>query len=527
MGNTSENPSGNTAQDKFLNLDELVPWDDNGDGTYDKTKNKITITKQYSAVQIWFNDLFDASGYDYLKITYENATHDFGFSAGSVNPEGSADTMCSANLSTAYLPLTALNKKSIRKVLIVRRNETEDFSVVVKSICFTNSIPQNKPETDTGDAVEFDNNISAINFVKQMKAGWNLGNTLDAYGAWIEKNSLASETCWGEPYTTKEIVSIGKQNGFKTIRISTTWYNHIIDDNYTIDGEWMRRVKQVVDWAIDDGYYVILDDHHSVREGLNKPLKYGEGYIIRNTPEDIAESKAFLEAIWKQIAAAFNNSYDEHLIFETMNEPRNPEDSHGHTWQPGLTLDWVDNSKCEECLADYEILNEYNQLCLDTIRASGGNNVNRFVMIPSLCTGKETPTHELFKLPQDTATDKLIITVHDYIMGVSLDLISEEFTDSIKSEIDSTYQALNEKFISKGVPVVVGEAGALRKIALTERVKWITYFGSVAKNYGMSIVYWECGGTKDDDFSIIDRKNLCVRTDQKDFAAALTGAFVE
>ena len=524
---TNSKPDSNSKSDDYnLILDDLSPWNDKGEGTYNKQTHQITITVQYSAVQIWFNEGFDASDYKYAKVSYEKASQDFGLViADTSEPAGEINTMCSAHVTDTYLPLEGINKKSIRKILIVKRGDAEDLSLTVKGICFTNALPENVPVIDKGNQKSFNSTISAIDLVKNMQAGWNLGNTLDSYADYTENHSIASETCWGELYTTKEIIDIGKNNGFKTIRISCTWFNHIIDDDYTIDGNWMRRVKTIVDWAIEDGYYVILDDHHSVREGMSKPIKYGEGYIVRNTQADITESEAFLKAIWTQIATAFNNSYNEHLIFETMNEPRNPDDSHKHTWQCGLKLDWVDNSQCEECLADYRILNEYNQICLNAIRATGGNNANRFIMIPSVCTGLETPMHELFELPEDSAEDKLILTVHDYRMGVNLDLLKSEFTDEMKSEIDKSYEDLNEKFISKGIPVVVGETGALRKIDIKEKVKWMDYFGSVAKNYGISIVYWECGGTKDDDFSIIDRKNLCIRPEQKAFAEALTKAF--
>ena len=523
----SGNPGANSEiDDYYLNLDDLDPWNDKGEGTYDKQTHQITITVQYSAVQIWFNEGFDASDYKYAKVSYENASQDFGFVIGDTSePAGEINTMCSAHVADTYLPLEGINKKSIRKILIVKRGDTEDLSLIVKGICFTNALPENVPVIDKGNQKSFNSTISAIDLVKNMKAGWNLGNTLDAYADWTENHSITSETCWGELYTTKEIIDIGKNNGFKTMRISCTWFNHIIDDDYTIDGNWMRRVKTIVDWAIEDGYYVILDDHHSVRMGMGTPIDYGEGYILRNNETDKAESKAFLKAIWTQIATAFNNTYDEHLIFETMNEPRNPEDSHEHTWQCGLNLGWVDNSQCEECLADYSILNEYNQICLNAIRATGGNNANRFIMIPSVCTGLETSMHDLFELPEDSAEDKLILTVHDYRMGVNLNQLRSEFTDEMKSEINKSYEDLNEKFISKGIPVVVGETGALRKIDIQERVKWMNYFGSVAKNYGISIVYWECGGIKDDDFSIIDRKNLCIRPEQKAFADALTKAF--
>ncbi len=369
--------------------------------------------------------------------------------------------------------------------------------------------PLVKDESGTASIAD----ISSINLVKNMKAGWNLGNTLDAFIA--GSSGLSSETCWGNPKTTKEIIHMGTENGYKTIRIPVTWFNHIIDKNYTIDSDWMKRVKTIVDWAIADGYYVILNEHHSVHDNMNDPLKYGDGYIIRNNPTDIAESKAFLKAVWTQIAAAFNSSYDEHLIFETMNEPRNT--GHEHCWIPGM---WG-AANCAECKADYGLLNEYNQICLDAIRASGGANANRFVLIPSLCTSDNTTTHSLFKLPNDTAKDKLILTVHNYVMGVDKNTLPETFTSKHKSDLDNMLTNLETNYISKGIPVVFGETGAMRYIDAGERTKWITYFAGKASSLGISLVYWDDGG----DFRVFDRSNLKIVNGDEAFVKAFSDAY--
>ena len=511
-----------TASDKYLNLEDFKSWDNSNNAVYDKRNQKVSISNQYSAIQIYFNEGFNASSYKYLKITYENASHSFNLAIKDYS-NGDFAANCPKYNNTVFLSLDGLNKKSIKNIILMRMNEGDIFSVKLKSICFTQEKAMTAPEIDKSNDEIINKDISALDLVKQMKAGWCLGLTLDAHGNWLPNYSLDSEVCFGELYTTKEIIDIGMKNGFKTIRIPVTWYNHIIDDKYTIDGDWMRRVKTVVDWAIADGYYVFINTSNCIRDNMNKPLKYADGYIVRNNDVDIAESKAFLNAVWTQIATAFNNSYDEHLIFEPMNEPRNTD--HEHMWQPGLKLNWCDNSKCQECLADYKILNEYNQVCLDAIRATGGNNANRFVMISSLCSGIETAQHKLFKLPDDSANNKLILVVHDYRLGVSPDLAKKTFTSQIKSEMVSDYKALNAKYISKGIPVVVGEVGATNAVPLKERIKWITEFGALSKKYGMSIVYFEAGGTGESDFSIIDRKNLCIRPEQKAFAEALTKAF--
>lgn len=302
----------------------------------------------------------------------------------------------------------------------------------------------------------------------------------------IRSLGTGTEECWGnKPYTTKEIINFPKSNGYSSIRIPVTWYNHIIDDNYTIDPEWMARVKEVVDWAMEAGYYVILDSHHDVAEYIVSPLRKTNGYVVKNEATDIAESKRFIKAIWTQISTAFNGSYDEHLIFETLNEPRNVQ--HEHQWSASY---W--GSYCDECKADYKILNEYNQLCLDTIRASGGNNANRFVMLLGLATGDQTPLLDLFKMPQDTATNKLLLTVHNYILGCEPKPEITKFTSTHQQELESTFSKLNEKFVKNGIPVVIGETSANRlQLPKSERINWITYFSGLTSGYGMPLIYWD------------------------------------
>lgn len=329
------------------------------------------------------------------------------------------------------------------------------------------------------------------------------------------------------------------------IRIPVTWYCHIIDDDYTIDPDWMARVKWVVDEAIKTGYYVILNEHHSVHgdhtteytvqsdgskkftsRAMNKPLKRREGYLVCCDEDDIAESKRFLKAVWTQIATAFNSSYDEHLIFETMNEPRNARDDHepdpkgraDHEWSPGLKMPWYkddgstiggywsDATNCAQCIREYEVLNEYNQVCLDAIRATGGANANRFVIIPSLCTGQKTIVDEKFHLPKDSATDKIILSVHSYPFGSSAEGTKKgaTYTDAMKEATRTTIETLNEKFVSKGLPIVYGEVGVVRKlIPLEERLKWINFFASEARKHKMSFLWWD----RDGSMAEIDRKN--------------------
>ena len=186
---------------------------------------------------------------------------------------------------------------------------------------------------DNNLPVSFDNGVSSFDVIEELGFGWNLGNTFDAWEKG-RNQGLDSETCWGNPKTTPELIDFVAKSGFKAIRIPTTWHNHLIDDKYTIDPKWMKRVKKVVDICLEKGLYVILNTHHDNAEPNRMPLPYGRGYYPLK--KDIVESEKFIYNVWVQIATAFNNGYDHHLIFEGLNEPRlirsqyewwyNPED---------------------------------------------------------------------------------------------------------------------------------------------------------------------------------------------------------
>ena len=399
----------------------------------------------------------------------------------------------------------------------------------------TENKPDDKPTETT--VKPFYDKITAQQLAETMEWGWNLGNTLDARQDWNRditypyNEGLDSEIVWGEERTTKAIIEFGTQIGYKSIRIPITWVNHLVGQgkygDYTIDPAWMARVKQVVDWAMDAGYVVILNEHHSVHdENMTKStIDHCEGYNVSTA--DKGESMAFLRAIWTQICETFNNEYGERLIFETLNEPRHafptgrdlngPESDHDkgfHEW--GVVED------CPECMAEVEILNEMNQMILDIIRASGGNNAKRFVMIPGISTMLGSVLIDEFKMPRDTATGKLMVTVHCY----PLSYWNKMFDANIQDEFTGYFTALNEKFVSKGIPVVIGECGVAKaytawenneEVTLysykdsntnSERVNCMTFLANMAGRYKMAILNWDAG--VETGMATIDRKTLSV-----------------
>ena len=354
--------------------------------------------------------------------------------------------------------------------------------------------------------VNFNDDITSEDIINEMGFGWNLGNTLDAHRE-VQNQGLKSETYWDNPLTTEEIIKGIAQKGIKTIRIPVTWHNHLIDAKYTIDPEWMKRVKTIVDWSINQNLYVILNIHHDYANYISESsISYGDGFYPLF--KDKEESEKFLYNVWKQISEAFNNGYDHHLIFEALNEPHLEGTNFAWKYIKGEQL-------CEEAVS---ILNEYMQLIVKTIRESGGNNEKRFLMICPIIADVYAAINSDFIFPNDKKynpnKNKLILSVHSYSPS--------EFTESndiliYKDEYNinqyDMFHNLYEKFILKGYNIIFGEFGAVNKNNTEERIKWGKYYIETAKKHHMSCVIWDNGKMENvldtkSVFGIYDRRNI-------------------
>ncbi|MBR1763848.1 MAG: glycoside hydrolase family 5 protein [Ruminococcus sp.] len=340
--------------------------------------------------------------------------------------------------------------------------------------------PDTKPEKKTYDKPVLADN--SVEFAKNMGLGWNLGNTLDATGAGLE-----SEISWGQPMTTEELIDFVRDSGFTTIRIPVSWGNHV-DDDYNIDAEWMARVTEIVDWAEDAGLYIIINSHHDC-----------DKYFP--TEEHYEESERYIKAIWAQIAENFKD-YDEQLIFESMNEPR----------LMGTNKEWWFNSDDEEGLESIRVISKLNQVFVDTVRAAGGKNETRFLMVPSNAANAYNAMSEAFTFPTDTVDSRIILSVHAYT--------PYDFTMNYAGGTDkwgprskaglSFISDLDKTFVQNGIGVVIGEFGATNKDNLDARVAWATDYCTMTKEAGIACVLWDNGGTKagDENFGMIDRNNF-------------------
>lgn len=334
-----------------------------------------------------------------------------------------------------------------------------------------------------------DSDVSATSIVNSMKFGWNLGNTLDACNSGESWNTTSTdEIDWGLKNTaTDQLFQKLKDSGIKSVRIPISWHNHV-DSNLNINSEWMKHVKNVVDMAYSKGLYVIINIHHDNYDGDS--LGTNAGFTLKEA--DKQKSLRFVESIWNQVAAEFKY-YDEHLVFETLNEPRLIGDPHEWDW----------DSTCNTCKTAISIINELNQKAVDTIRSAGGNNANRVIMFPSYVASPYAAINAknagLFKIPSDSATGRLVLSVHMYTpYNFAMNCTASEgahsnFTESDKTELSKHFTDLNTTFISKGIPVVIGEMGATNKSNFDARKAWFKYYLELCKQYNVAALLWDNG----------------------------------
>lgn len=315
----------------------------------------------------------------------------------------------------------------------------------------------------------------------QMTVGWNLGNTFDAIGA---GNSLSSETYWGNPVTTRDMIDAIAAQGFNTIRIPVSWGEHVGEaPEYKIDDEWLARVEEVVGYCLDDGMYVVLDTHHETDSWFSLQ------------EDELDQTKAELEAVWTQLAERFKDC-DRHLLFEGMNEPRTP----------GSASEWSGGTAKERVA-----VNALNQIFVDAVRAVGGNNADRCLIICTYGHNASAAAMRELKVPDDP---NIAVAVHlytPYFFTYDPDSGSVYNWDgTLQSDIDYTLEQIDIQLLRKGVPVIVTEFGAVNKGNTDEVIKWIGDYLGAMNAYGLKCIWWDNGiyTGSGELFGIFDRRNL-------------------
>lgn len=332
-----------------------------------------------------------------------------------------------------------------------------------------------------------------MRFTRGMNVGWNLGNTFDAYDDGFRGNPLDLEKHWVGVRTSEALIDTLCSAGFNVIRIPVSWHNHV-NEEFVIDEAWLNRVQEVVDYAYSRGMYVILNTHHDVSAGYYYPDK-----------AHLEISKKYISTIWTQLSGRFAG-YGEKLIFESMNEPR----------AVGTSYEWNYDASNPACVESLECINVLNQLFVDTVRASGGNNVQRYLMIPSYDAAPAPAVSDCFRLPQDSAENKLIISVHAYTpYPFALDAngtrdYSMALNGPQAKEIVLFMNSLYDKYITNGIPVIIGEFGARDKNGNTQaRVDFAAQYAALASARNIPCVWWDNHAFKGNGelFGLIDRRS--------------------
>ncbi len=335
---------------------------------------------------------------------------------------------------------------------------------------------------------------TAAQVASQIKVGWNLGNTLEAQ---------CSETAWGNPVVTQQLINSVRAAGFNAIRLPAAWDCHADQATLTINPAWLARVKQVVDYAVNNGMYIILNIHW-------------DGGWLENNPTYAAQASvnAKQQAYWTQIANYFKN-YDERLIFAGVNEV--------HYDYGTPTAEHI------------EVQQSYLQTFVNAVRATGGNNASRTLAVQTYNTNI---SHGLnyFTLPTDTIANRLMVEVHyydpyDYTLNPQGPCLAwgapytqySQCAWGQESYMDNQFAQVKTKWVDAGVPVFIGEyiVSVRSGLDLASRQYFYRYMNNSARLNGIKTFYWDIG-----DAGGLFNRNTGAITDQGALDAVLEGAAV-
>lgn len=374
--------------------------------------------------------------------------------------------------------------------------------------------------------------LTALEATRLMGNGINLGNTLEACdnNVGIKTNTpLSYETHWGQPKTTQAMIDGMKAAGFDTIRIPVAWMTnatHLYEGDYTIDADYMDRVEEVVRYARKAGMYVIINDHWD-----------GGWYGMFGS--ESAETRALaMEAykgMWQQIAERFRD-YSDYLIFESANEElggRFDENSPLYCSDSVVTY-LTDDER-------YALTNEINQTFVDVVRATGGNNAARFLLIAGYSTDIDKTCDDRFQMPKDTVDSKLMVSVHYYdpwsYCGASSAVSATKWGKVSDYEYMDQQLAKMTKFTEAGYGVVIGEYGALPcSDGLKDNtLAYHTAFLDACTKYNLTNCLWDCSGLykrvsqtfADDDILAMYQEKRQANEEGQDYADVQAAAAAE
>lgn len=331
-----------------------------------------------------------------------------------------------------------------------------------------------------------------------MGKGWNLGNGLDS-----TINGKVGETLWSNPTINKSLLELVHNSGFDTVRIPISFMDKIgsKESGYNVDKKWLNRIKEVVDYAIELGMFVIIDIHHDGNPDI-------EGSWLDISIKDASKRKEMLckfSSVWKQLATLFAN-YDQHLIFEGVNE-----------------LIIKGNYEFAPSIA-YENINLINQTFVDTIRSVDGN-LDRCLIISGYNADINLTINDLFKKPKDKIDDRLILSIHyydpfDFSLKNSCDVLKWG-TDKEKKYMENNFKKILKFANNLNMPVIIGEYGAVDKNNLDSRILYLKTLNQYASKYNIATIYWDNGLSKRYEFGLFDRNTNTVLPDMEKLIIAI------
>jgi endoglucanase len=351
---------------------------------------------------------------------------------------------------------------------------------------------------------------NAVQLAAKINLGWNIGNTLEAIGG---------ETAWGNPMVTKALIDKVKLSGFNAVRIPCSWNQYMANTaTAQLKLDWMNRVKQVVQYCVDNGMYVVVNIH------------WDGGWLENNcTTTKQTSVNAMQKAFWEQIATHLRE-FDEHVLFASANEP-NVSDA-----------------------TQMSVLSSYHQTFINAVRSTGGHNSYRVLVIQGPSTDIQKTYDLMNTLPTDQIAGRLMTEIHYYtpwnFCGMEADESwgkmfyywgngyhstadpTRNATYGEEADVIKYFQMMKTKFVDKGIPVVLGEYGAIRRSSLTgdaltlhlaSRAYYLKYVTQQASAYGLLPFYWDNGANGNNTFALFDRQTNAVY-DQQALDALVQGA---
>ncbi|MEN2401347.1 cellulase family glycosylhydrolase [Flavobacterium sp. MC2016-06] len=383
-------------------------------------------------------------------------------------------------------------------VITLSSNETASVQIAVSQVGITETVglfPSYNTNPLAADATGMGS--TAVQLAAKIKLGWNIGNTLEATGG---------ESAWGNPKVTKALIDAVKANGFNAIRIPCSWNQYLANTTTAqIKTEWLDRVKEVVQYCVDNDMYVVVNIH------------WDGGWLENNITEaKKAENNAKQKAFWEQIATHLRG-FDEHLLFASANEPN------------------VDDA------TQMAVLTSYHQTFIDAVRSTGGKNAYRILVVQGPATDIEKTNKLMLTLPTDKAASRMMVEVHYYAPWNFAGLTKDETWGKMfyywgtgfhsttdpdrnatwgeESDLEKNFKLMKTQFVDKGIPVLLGEFGAIRRTTLTgdaltlhlnSRAYYLKTVVKQAKANGLLPFYWDEGSLGDNGFGIFKRSDNSV-----------------